>query len=41
MLEQFNALCNDNDDGTDVHADWRRSCTYSRAPNAIYILQGS
>ena len=22
-------------DGTDVQADWRRRCTYGRAPNAI------
>ena len=28
-------------DGTDVQADWRRSCTYGRAPNAIDISQGS
>ena len=28
-------------DGTDVQADWRRSCIYGRAPNAIDILQGS
>ena len=28
-------------DGTDVQADWRRRCTYGRAPNAIDILQGS
>ena len=28
-------------DGTDVQADWRRSCTYGRAPNAIDIPQGS
>ena len=27
-------------DGTDVQADWR-GCTYSRAPNAIEISQGS
>ena len=25
----------------DVQADWRRSCTYGRAPNAIDISQGS
>ena len=24
-------------DGTGVEADWRRSCTYGRAPNAIDI----
>ena len=24
-----------------LQADWRRSCTYGRAPNAIDILQGS
>ena len=24
-------------DGTDVQADWRRSCTYGRAPTAIDI----
>ena len=28
-------------DGTDVQADWRRSFTYGRAPNAIDISQGS
>ena len=28
-------------DGTDVQVDWRRSCTYGRAPNAIDISQGS
>ena len=29
-------------DGTDVQADWRRSCcTYGLAPNAIDISQGS
>ena len=28
-------------DGTDVQADWKRSCTYGRAPNAIDISQGS
>ena len=26
---------------TDVQADWRRSCTYDWAPNAIDISQGS
>ena len=25
----------------DVQADWRRSCTYGRAPNAIDISQDS
>ena len=28
-------------DGTDVQADWRRSWTYGRAPNAIDISQDS
>ena len=28
-------------DGTDLQADWRRSSTYGRAPNAIDISQGS
>ena len=28
-------------DGTDMQADWRRSCTYGRAPIAIEISQGS
>ena len=27
--------------GTDVQADWRKSCTYGRATNAIDISQGS
>ena len=26
-------------DGTYVQADWRKSCTYGRAPNAIDISQ--
>ena len=34
---QFSHICDD----TDVQADWRRSCTYGRAPNAIDISQGS
>ena len=37
MQRYFSHLC----DGTDVQADWRRSCTYGRAPNAIDISQGS
>ena len=32
-MERYSSFC----DGTDVQADWRRSCTYSRAPNAIDI----
>ena len=37
MQRYFSHIC----DGTDVQADWRRSCTYGRAPNAIDISQGS
>ena len=37
MQRYFSHIC----DGTDVQADWRRSCTYGRAPNAIGISQGS
>ena len=37
MERCFSYLC----DGTDVQADWRISCTYGRAPNAIDISQGS
>ena len=37
MQRYFSHIC----DGTDVQADWRRSCTYGRAPNAIDITQGS
>ena len=37
MQRYFSHICDD----TDVQADWRRSCTYGRAPNAIDILQGS
>ena len=37
MQQYFSHIC----DGTDVQADWRRSCTYGRAPNAIDISQGS
>ena len=33
MQRYFSHIC----DGTDVQADWRRSCTYGRAPNAIDI----
>ena len=33
MQRYFSYICG----GTDVHADWRRSCTYGRAPNAIDI----
>ena len=33
----FSHIC----DGTDVQADWRRSCTYGQAPNVIDISQGS
>ena len=35
MQRYFSHIC----DGTDVQADWSRSCTYGRAPNAIDILQ--
>ena len=38
---EFYVTCNDiygeKCDDTDVQADWRRSCTYGRAPNAIDI----
>ena len=37
MQRYFSHIC----DGTDVQADWRRRCTYGRAPNAIDISQGS
>ena len=37
MQRYFSDIC----DGTDVQADWRRRCTYGRAPNAIDISQGS
>ena len=37
MHRYFSHIC----DGIDVQADWRRSCTYGRAPNAIDISQGS
>ena len=37
MQRYFSHICK----GTDVQADWRRSCTYDRAPNAIDISQGS
>ena len=37
MQRYFSHICYD----TDVQADWRRSCTYGRAPNAIDISQGS
>ena len=37
MQRYFSNIC----DGTDVQADWTRSCTYGRAPNAIEISQGS
>ena len=37
MQRYFSHICGD----TDVQADWRRSCTYGRAPNAIDISQGS
>ena len=33
MQRYFSHIC----DGTDVQADWIRSCTYGRAPNAIGI----
>ena len=33
MQRYFSHIC----DGTDVQADWRRSSTYVRAPNAIDI----
>ena len=35
MERYFSYIC----DGTDVQADWRRSCTYGRAPNAKDISQ--
>ena len=37
MQIYFSHIC----DGTDVQADWRRSCTYGRAPNAIDISHDS
>ena len=37
MQRYFSHIC----DGTDVQADWRRSCTYGRTPNAIDVSQGS
>ena len=37
MQRYFSHIC----DGTDVQANWRKSCTYGRAPNAIDISQGS
>ena len=37
MQRYFSHIC----DGTNVQADWRRSFTYGRAPNAIDISQGS
>ena len=37
MQRYFSHIC----DGTDVQANWRRSCTYGRSPNAIDISQGS
>ena len=37
MQRYFRLLC----DGTYVQADWRRSFTYGRAPNAKDISQGS
>ena len=37
MQRYFSHICDD----TDVHADWRRSCTYGPAPNAIDISKGS
>ena len=33
MQRYFSYICS----GTDVQADWRRSCTYGRATNAIGI----
>ena len=36
MQQYFSHIC----DGTDVQADWRRRCTYGRAPYAIDISQG-
>ena len=33
MEQYFSHIC----DGTDVQADWKRSCTYGRAPNAMDI----
>ena len=37
MQRYFSHIC----DGTDVQADWRKSCTCGRAPNATDISQGS
>ena len=37
MQQYFSHIC----DGTDVQADWWKSCTYGRVPNAIDISQGS
>ena len=37
MQGYFSHIC----DNTDVQADWRRRCTCGRAPNGIYISQGS
>ena len=34
---KFNRVIIQSYNGTDVQADWRRSCTYGRAPNAIDI----
>ena len=34
MQQYFSYIC----DGTDVQADWKRSCTYGQAPNALDIL---
>ena len=33
MQRYFSHIC----DGTDVQADWRRNCTYGRAPNARHF----
>ena len=37
MERYFSYIC----DGIDVQADWRISCTYGRAPNAIDLSQCS
>ena len=33
MQQYFSYIC----DSTDVQANWRRSCTYGQAPNALDI----
>ena len=41
VLRHIQRYFSDTCDGKDVQADWKRSCTYGRAPNAIDISQGS